>query len=65
MHLFQTDKRFARNEARVQSHDGRILFLEHGVSNLEDGFVKLQECREKKHYETLGCSLLEIRKASC
>ena len=42
---------------RVAKKNGKILLLEHGVSN--NKFIrKLQRWRERKHYEQLGCSLL-------
>ncbi len=52
---------------RVCKKTGKILLLEHGISNRE--FVRrLQEKREKKHYQKNGCSLLRsheelVRKA--
>ena len=56
-----------REMKRVCKDEGIILLLEHGVS--DRGWVqRWQERREKKHYETLGCSLLRnheplVRKA--
>lgn len=42
---------------RVCKKSGRILLLEHGISN--NSFVeKSQRKREKKHYQRSGCSLL-------
>ncbi len=42
---------------RVCKKTGRILLLEHGISN--NSFVeRLQRKREHKHYEKMGCSLL-------
>ena len=46
-----------REMKRVCKKNGRILLLEHGISN--NKFVeKLQKRREEKHYKQLGCSLL-------
>lgn len=42
---------------RVCKKNGRILLLEHGISDY--GFAaKFQKKREKKHYQKVGCSLL-------
>jgi len=56
-----------REMRRVCRKNGKILLLEHGISN--NSFIRrLQERREKKHYEQSGCSLLRdhtglVRKA--
>lgn len=42
---------------RVCKINGKILFLEHGISN-NSLIKKLQSWREKEHYKTLGCSLI-------
>lgn len=52
---------------RVCKSNGKILLLEHGISN-NNIICKLQEKREPKHYWKTGCSLLKnheelVRKA--
>lgn len=51
-----------REMKRVCKDDGRILLLEHGVSDRK--WVRnLQERREGRHYESFGCSLLRNHEA--
>ncbi len=52
---------------RVCKKNGKILLLEHGISN-KAFIAKLQRKREHKHYQKIGCSLLRnpeelVRKA--
>ncbi|MEK6893676.1 MAG: methyltransferase domain-containing protein [Nanoarchaeota archaeon] len=46
-----------REMKRVCKKNGKILLLEHGMSN-NKFIMKLQEEREEKHYSKIGCSLL-------
>ncbi len=42
---------------RVCKKSGKILLLEHGISN-RDFIERLQKRREQRHYQKIGCSLI-------
>lgn len=48
---------------RVCKRNGKILLLEHGISN-RAFIAKLQRKREFKHYQKIGCSLLRNHEES-
>lgn len=54
---YPTPIRALKEMKRVCKKNGKILLLEHGISN-RTFIAKLQRKREFKHYEKIGCSLL-------
>ncbi len=57
MCIFPDPVKVLREMARVCKKNGRIILLEHGISN-NRFFSKFQRWRENRHYEGFKCSLI-------